>query len=67
MLATLRGDDVSYGHWEGELLQNLPTVDPVGFSARSTEPWSWQPTDGESYSMLSDRVALWLVRPKNAC
>lgn len=52
--------EISYGHWEGELLQNLPTVDPVGFSARSAEPWSWQPTDGESYSMLSDRVALWL-------
>lgn len=53
--------EVSYGHWEGELLQNLPTADPIGFSARSAQPWSWQPTNGESYSMLSDRVALWLA------
>ena len=53
--------EVSYGHWEGELLQNLPTADPMGFSARSAQPWTWQPTNGESYSMLSDRVALWLA------
>ncbi len=52
--------EVNYGHWEGEYLRNLPTLDPIGFSARSAQPWSWQPANGESYRMLSDRVALWL-------
>ena len=52
--------EVSYGHWEGQLLHDLPTADPEGFTARKADIWNWQPTNGESYRMLSDRVALWL-------
>lgn len=52
--------EVHYGHWEGQLLVDLPTVDPDGFAARKADIWNWQPREGESYRMLSERVALWL-------
>ena len=52
--------EIHYGHWEGELLRDLPAADPEGFSARTADCWNWQPTDGESYRMLSDRVSQWL-------
>jgi broad specificity phosphatase PhoE len=55
-----RLSEIHYGHWEGELLHDLPATDPEGFSARTADSWNWQPTDGESYRMLSDRVGLWL-------
>jgi probable phosphoglycerate mutase len=52
--------EIRYGHWEGHLLADLPGIDPDGFAARKTDIWNWQPVDGESYRMLSDRVAAWL-------
>jgi broad specificity phosphatase PhoE len=52
--------EMHYGHWEGHLLLDLPAIDPHGFAARSADVWNWQPTDGESYRMLSDRIARWL-------
>ena len=36
-----------------------PSTRPA-FAARNADAWNWQPTDGESYRMLSDRVAQWL-------
>ena len=50
-----------FGHWEGQLQDELHTVDPDGFAARSKDAWSWQPDGGESYSALSDRVGTWLA------
>jgi probable phosphoglycerate mutase len=52
--------EIRYGHWEGHLLADLPGIDPDGFAARKTDIWNWQPVDGESYRMLSHRVAAWL-------
>ena len=52
--------EIHYGHWEGAALHELPTADPNGFAARKADAWNWRPTDGESYRMLSDRVAQWL-------
>lgn len=52
--------EVHYGHWEGRLSAELPRTDPEGYAARSADAWNWQPSGGESYRMLSDRVALWL-------
>jgi broad specificity phosphatase PhoE len=49
-----------YGHWEGELWHELPERDPVGFAARALDKWGWCPTGGESYRMLSGRIAGWL-------
>jgi probable phosphoglycerate mutase len=64
-VAGYRTDDrlreIDYGHWEGQLWQELPTTDPVGYAARQADPWGWQPDGGESYRMLSDRVAAWLA------
>ena len=53
--------EIRYGHWEGQLWGELPRTDPDGYAAREADPWGWQPVGGESYRMLSDRVALWLA------
>lgn len=50
-----------YGHWEGKLWSELPTLDPQGFAAHNRDKWGWQPTGGESYAMLSARIAGWLT------
>lgn len=56
-----RLSEIRYGHWEGQLWTELPELDPDGFKARQANFWGWQPRDGESYAMLSDRVAGWLA------
>ena len=52
--------EIKYGHWEGRLWNELPTTDPEEFAAREADKWGWQPKGGESFRMLSDRVAGWL-------
>jgi probable phosphoglycerate mutase len=52
--------EIHYGHWEGELWNDLPATDPQGFAAREADKWGWQPRGGESYRALSERVARWL-------
>jgi broad specificity phosphatase PhoE len=56
-----RLSEIDYGHWEGQLWNELPVTDPDGFAARKADMWSWQPRGGESYRKLSDRVADWLA------
>jgi probable phosphoglycerate mutase len=56
--------EIHYGHWEGELWNELPAKDPQGFAAREADKWGWRPTGGESYRDLSDRVAEWLGEVK---
>ena len=53
--------EIHYGHWEGRLWQELPHTDPQDYAARLADPWNWQPVGGESYRMLSERVARWLA------
>ena len=55
-----RLSEIHYGHWEGRLWAEMPSVDPRGYAARKANPWEWQPTGGESYRMLSERIADWL-------
>ena len=55
-----RLSEIDYGRWEGRLWAELPNTDPAGYAARKADPWGWQPTGGESYRMLSERIALWL-------
>lgn len=57
----------SYGHWEGKLWSELPTVDPEGFKARAADKWGWRPRGGESYAMLSERIAGWLAGVEADC
>lgn len=54
--------EIDYGHWEGQLWHELPATDPDGYAAREADKWTWQPRGGESYQMLSERVARWLRR-----
>jgi broad specificity phosphatase PhoE len=56
-----RLSEVHYGHWEGHYWADLPQTDPEGFAARKADTWGWQPAGGESYRMLSERVAGWLA------
>jgi probable phosphoglycerate mutase len=67
--AAYRTDDrlreLDYGSWEGQLWHELPATDPDGYSARKADPWNWQPAGGESYRMLSERVALWLAETQS--
>jgi broad specificity phosphatase PhoE len=53
--------EIHYGHWEGELWNELPAKDPQGFAAREADKWAWRPTGGESYRDLSARVGQWLA------
>src|SRR5262245_22987963 len=57
--------EIHYGHWEGRLWEELPHADPEGYAARLIDPWGWQPAGGESYRMLSERVAHWLAEITN--
>ena len=59
-----RLSEIDYGHWEGHLWHDLPAIDPQGFAARTADAWGWQPRGGESYRMLSERIALWLAEVK---
>ena len=52
--------EVHYGHWEGQLQDELRTSDPEGFAARDLDAWAWVPRGGESYEVMSRRVAGWL-------
>lgn len=57
--------EVSYGHWEGQLQSDLPTIDPEGVTARAADPFGWTPRNGESYAALEQRVAPWLASLRN--
>jgi broad specificity phosphatase PhoE len=52
--------EMSYGDWEGQLLEQLAVCDPDGVAARKADPWNWQPRGGENYGLLTQRVASWL-------
>jgi broad specificity phosphatase PhoE len=51
--------EVHYGDWEGQLQDDLLSGDPEGCAARERDAWGWQPRGGESYAMMSRRVAWW--------
>lgn len=50
-----------FGHWEGQLWSELPTLDPGGVAARQADTWGWTPRDGENYPMVDARVRPWLA------
>jgi broad specificity phosphatase PhoE len=52
--------EIHFGDWEGQLWDELPAIDPVGFAARLADPWSFRAGGGESYEMLSERIRGWL-------
>jgi probable phosphoglycerate mutase len=52
--------EANYGDWEGLTLMEIGERFPEAAQAREAEKWSYAPPQGESYSMLADRVSNWL-------
>jgi probable phosphoglycerate mutase len=59
--------ELTFGAWEGLTDEDLRTeVNPELIAARAKDKWGFLPPGGESYRVLSERVADWLasiVRP----
>jgi broad specificity phosphatase PhoE len=53
--------ELSYGHWEGQLAAELPEKDPAGLAGKTSDPFAWRPTGGESYRDLQKRVSAWIA------
>lgn len=49
--------EVTFGLWEGSTMPELKLSDPAGFAARRADKWGFVPPGGESYAMLSARIA----------
>jgi broad specificity phosphatase PhoE len=49
--------EVTFGLWEGFTIAELKVRDPAGIAARKADKWSFVPPGGESYAMLSARIA----------
>jgi broad specificity phosphatase PhoE len=53
--------EISFGHWEGQIWDELPSTDPEEFAARKADPYRWRPREGESYEDLAKRVESWVA------
>jgi len=53
--------EINFGHWEGQIWDDLPRTDPESFAARKADPYGWRPRNGESYEDLAKRVGGWLA------
>jgi broad specificity phosphatase PhoE len=53
--------EINFGHWEGQIWDDLPNTDPHEFAARKKDPYRWRPRNGESYEDLAKRVEGWLA------
>jgi broad specificity phosphatase PhoE len=54
--------EINFGHWEGQIWDELPNTDPEEFAARKANPYGWRPRNGESYEDLAKRVGNWIAR-----
>lgn len=59
--------ELNYGHWEGQLLSDLPRTDPQGLAARASDPFHWRPEGGENYADLTQRLTSWLAELAEPC
>jgi probable phosphoglycerate mutase len=53
--------EADYGDWEGLTIGEIARRYPDQERARDIDKWSYAPPNGESYAMLSERVAGWLA------
>ena len=53
--------EINFGHWEGQIWDDLPNTDPEEFAARKNNPYRWRPRNGESYEDLGRRVESWIA------
>jgi broad specificity phosphatase PhoE len=51
--------EIAFGDWEGFTIKQLHQSDPVHISQRAHDKWHFLPPGGESYQMMSKRVAEW--------
>jgi probable phosphoglycerate mutase len=51
--------EIAFGDWEGFTIRQLHERDPVHISQREHDKWHFLPPGGESYQMMSKRVAEW--------
>lgn len=52
--------ELTFGAWEGFTWAEMRERDPVSCDAREADKWGFQPPGGESYAMLTERIAGWL-------
>ncbi len=52
--------ELTFGDWEGFTWEEMKLRDPAGCAARDAGKWAFCPPRGESYAMLSVRIAGWL-------
>ncbi|HZP20328.1 MAG TPA: histidine phosphatase family protein [Bauldia sp.] len=53
--------ELTFGEWEGFTLAELSARYADAVSARQKDKWGYLPPGGESYRLLSERVAGWLA------
>jgi broad specificity phosphatase PhoE len=53
--------ELTFGSWEGFTWSEMQARDAAGCAAREADKWGYCPPGGESYAMLSDRIAGWLA------
>jgi probable phosphoglycerate mutase len=51
--------EIAFGAWEGFTIKQLHERDPVHISQREHDKWHFVPPGGESYKMVSARMAAW--------
>lgn len=52
--------EITFGEWEGFTLAELRKTQAELVAARAADKWKFLPPGGESYFMLSERIAVWL-------
>ncbi len=52
--------EMTWGEWNGLTLDEIEKRDPGELARRRREHWTYPPPGGESYEMLSARVAPWV-------
>jgi len=58
--------EISWGEWEGYTRPEIETRWPGIYDRRRENKWEFQPPNGESYALLSHRVAGWLAEVSEA-
>jgi len=51
--------EISFGAWEGYTIAQLHTRDPSGIAQREHDKFHFLPPGGESYEMVTARMAVW--------
>ncbi len=53
--------ELTFGGWEGFTIPEIKVMDAESAAGRKADKWGFVPPGGESYEMLSSRIAGWLV------